>query len=64
METNEFQEQVLSKLDAIDQKIDCKVDGLRDDMNGKFAALTSNLIRSGTLKPGRIMATSEQGLDT
>jgi hypothetical protein len=33
-------------------------------MNGKFAALTSNLIRSGTLKPGRIMATSEQGLDT
>ena len=46
MNQEEFQQEVLKRFDRLDQKVDC----LRDEMNGKFASLTLNLIRSDVLK--------------
>ena len=50
----EFQKEMRQRFEKMDQRfdgLDNKIDGLRDEMNGKFAALTLNLIRSGSLKP-------------
>ena len=52
MTKEEFQQQVLRKFEQIDQRFDTietKIDCIRVEMNGKFASLTLNLIRSGVL---------------
>ena len=51
-----FQKEVLNRFDLLDRKIDGKIDGLRDEMNGRFAALTLNLIRAGAIKSEDVYA--------
>lgn len=50
MTQEEFQHQVLKRFKQIDARFDAldgKSDCLREELNGKFASLTLNLIRSG-----------------
>ena len=63
-QNDRFQEEVMARFEQIDQRfdaLDCKIDCFRDEMNGRFASLTLNLIRSGSLESVHVEATTAQG---